>query len=199
MSAELFPERIETARLVLEPRGHEHVDLVECYRICSADEDIEEVTQYMPWDPHETINETAEFLDRGETHWEERRRAAYVIRPGEDEPGAGEIAGFTGLSCDWERKTGNLGIWLRKSFWGRGYSGERAGALIELAFERLDLEMVSVTHHADNENSRRAIERYVEAHGGRREGRLRNWIPYENEVADEYRYTISREEYEASQ
>ena len=66
---------------------------------------------------------------------------------------------------------------------------------MELAFCRLDLEVVAVTHHADNDNSRRAIEKYVEAHGGRCEGLLRNWIPYGEEVADEYRYTISREEY----
>lgn len=191
----LFPERIETPRLVLEPRDHEHVDLAECYRICSADDGIEEVTQYMPWSPHETINETAEFLDRGKSYWNDRKRAAYVVRPREGEPGAGEIAGFTGLSCDWDRRTGNLGVWLRKRFWGRGYSGERAGALMELAFCRLDLEVVAVTHHADNDNSRRAIEKYVEAHGGRCEGLLRNWIPYGEEVADEYRYTISREEY----
>lgn len=198
MQATLFPERIETPRLVLEPRDHDHVDLLECYRICSADEDIKEVTQYMPWNPHETIKETADFLDRGGDHWSEYTRAAYVVRPREGEPDAGEIAGFSGLSCDWDRKTGNLGIWLRKHFWGRGYSGERAKSLIELAFERLDLEIVSVTHHAENDKSKRAIEKYVEAHGGRCEGLLRNWVPYGEEVADEYRYTISRAEYEGT-
>jgi RimJ/RimL family protein N-acetyltransferase len=55
-----------------------------------------------------------------------------------------------------------------------------------------------VTHHADNEKSRRAIEKYVEAHGGRCEGRLRNWVPYGDEVADEYRYTITQDEYRAA-
>ncbi|MEM4781943.1 MAG: GNAT family protein [Halalkalicoccus sp.] len=194
----MFPERIETPRLVLEPRDHEHVDLLECYRICSGDEDIEEVTRYMPWSPHETVEETAAYLDRGEGHWNDRTRATYVVRPRAGEPGAGEIAGFADLACDWDRRTGNLGIWLRKRFWGRGYSGERATALVELAFERLDLELVAVTHHADNEKSQKAIEKYVEAHGGRREGRLRNWLPYDDEVADEVRYTISRAEYAAS-
>ena len=128
----------------------------------------------------------------------DRKRATYVMRRREGEPGAGEIAGFTGLSCYWDRRTGRLGSWLRKRFWSRGYSGERAAALIELAFERLDLEVVAVTHNADNEKSRRAIEKYVEAHGRRCEGRLRNWLPYGEAVADEYRYTISREEYAAS-
>lgn len=53
---------------------------------------------------------------------------------------------------------------------GRGYSGERAGALLELAFDRLDLATVAVSHLPDNENSKRAVEKYVERFGGRYEG-----------------------------
>jgi ribosomal-protein-alanine N-acetyltransferase len=102
------------------------------------------------------------------------------------------------LGIDWEKRTGELGMWLRKDFWGRGYSGERAAALMDLAFERLDLEVVAVTHHADNDKSCRAIEKYIDTHGGRCEGLLRNWLPYDNEVADEYRYTVTQAEYRAA-
>jgi RimJ/RimL family protein N-acetyltransferase len=194
----VFPERIETDRLMLERLCHEHVDLQEFYRICSdpdGSEEMDEVTRYMPWEPHATIDESKAFIDRCEEQWDDAEGATYCIRPREGEDGAGEFAGNAGLGIDWDRRTGTLGTWLRKRFWGRGYSGERAAALMELAFERLDLDCVAVTHHADNENSRRAIERYVEAHGGRCEGRLRNWVPYGDEVADEYRYTVTQAEY----
>ena len=197
----MFPERIETDRLVLERLCHKHVDLHEFYRICSdadGSEEIDDVTRYMPWEPHTTINESREFIDGAEERWNEGESAGYVIRLAESEDGAGAFAGVGSLHPDWDRRTGGLGTWLRKRFWGRGYSGERAAALMELAFERLDLDCVAVTHHADNENSRRAIERYVEAHGGRCEGRLRNWVPYGDEVADEYRYTITQDEYRAA-
>jgi len=91
--------------------------------------------------PHETKKETLEFLERGRERWEDNEAASYVIRPreGEDD-GAGEIAGFGGFSVDWEKRTAVLGTWLRKRFWGRGYSGERAAALVEVAFENLDLD-----------------------------------------------------------
>ena len=191
----MFPERLETERLTFERLTREGIDVRTLYRICSADPDIDEVTRYVTWDPHETVKETAEFVDRAVTGWEDDETATYVVRPREGEDGAGEIAGLTSLDCDWDRRTGNLGMWLRKRYWGRGYSGERAEALLAIAFETLELEVVAVTHHADNEKSRRAIEKYVEAHGGRREGLLRNWISHGAEVADEYRYTISREEY----
>lgn len=194
----MFPERIETDRLLLERLCHETLDSLEFYRICSdadGEEEMAEVTQYMPWEPHETVNESKEFIDRCEKQWNDGESATYCLRPREGEDGADEFAGVGALHLDWDRRSGGLGTWLRKRFWGRGYSGERAGALLELAFDRLDLELVTVTHHAENDKSRRAIEKYVTAYGGRREGLLRNWLPYPEEVADEYRYSISRTEY----
>ncbi|WP_418286214.1 GNAT family N-acetyltransferase [Halorubrum sp. DTA46] len=195
----MFPETIETDRLRLEPRWPEHVDLGECYRICSSDPGIDEVTEHVTWEPHETIRETEEFLRRGRERWDDREAAEYVIRPRESEDGADEIAGFTGFDVDWETGTATLGVWLRKRFWGRGYSGERAAALVRVAFEELDLDIVAVSHHPDNEQSRRAVEGYVDRLGGRREGRLRNTLEFvDGSVHDEVRYTISQAEWRAA-
>lgn len=192
----LFPDRIETDRLVLERLSTDTVDPVAYYDICSSDPDIEEVTAYVPWEPHETPKESVDFLESRETAWEEARSADYAIRPAPAEPGAGEIAGAAGLGIDWEKRTGDLGIWLRKRFWGRGYAGERATALCALAFDRLDLELVSVLVRADNERSIRAVEKYVDRLGGQRDCRLRNWwtMTVEDPV-DALRFTIPRAGY----
>ena len=194
----MFPETIETDRLRLEARRPANVDLDACYRICSSDPGIDDVTEYVTWDPHEHKKETLEFLERGRDRFEDGDAAGYVIRPREGEDSAGEIAGFGGFDIDWERRTATLGIWLRKRFWGRGYSGERAAAMMALAFDRLDLEVVVIEAHVDNENSNRAIQRYVGRHGGRREGLLRNWRADGGNPVDCYRYTVSRDEYQAN-
>ncbi|WP_058366003.1 GNAT family N-acetyltransferase [Haloparvum sedimenti] len=192
----MFPETFETERLRFEPRWPERVDVHELYDICSNDPGIDEITEYVSWSPHETPKETAEFLERGRTKWDDREAAGYVIRPREGEDGAGEIAGMTGIGLKWDRRTAVLGLWLRKWFWGRGYSGERAAALCELAFDRLDLEIVVVSHHPKNEQSERAIGKYVDRFGGRREGRLRNTLlDLDGGVADEVRYSISQAEW----
>ncbi|EMA66849.1 GCN5-related N-acetyltransferase [Halorubrum aidingense JCM 13560] len=192
----MFPETIETDRLRLVPRWPEHVDLDDCYRICSSDPGIDEVTEHVTWDPHETKKETLEFLERGRERWEEGEAVNYVIHPREGEDGAGEIAGFGGFTIDWEKRTAVLGTWLRKRFWGRGYSGERAAALAEVAFADLDLDLVAVSHLPQNEQSQRAIEKYVNRLGGRREGLLRNHITFmDGSVHDEVRYSISKEEW----
>ncbi|MFW5947969.1 MAG: GNAT family N-acetyltransferase [Halolamina sp.] len=191
----MFPAIIQTERFRLEPRTPEYVDTFELYARCKEGAPgIDEITEYLPWDPHATPNETAAFLDRGVQRREERKQVDYVIRPLEGEDGAGEIAGFGGLSFDWDTDSAELGTWLRKRFWGRGYSGERALALAELAFEHLDLEVLTVTHAVGNENSARAIEKYVDHMGGRREGTLRNFHAGDPPV-DVVRYSVTQSEY----
>jgi ribosomal-protein-alanine N-acetyltransferase len=193
----MFPERLTTDRLELEQCRRETVDVLDLYDVCSAPE-MDRVTRYMPWGRHETPRETAAFLDEVAAKWDDEEVATYVVRPKPGEDGAGEIAGTTALTCDWDRRAGKLGLWLRERFWGRGYSGERALALADLAFDELDLELLEVAHHADNENSERAIEKYVEAMGGRREGLLRGYRAQGDGAVDAVRYTATREEYRES-
>jgi RimJ/RimL family protein N-acetyltransferase len=191
----MFPAIIETERLRLEPRTPEYVDALDVYEHCKQGAPhIDEVTEHLPWDPHQTPNETAAFLERGAERREAREQVDYVIRTKGDENGAGEIAGFGGLTFDWDTDSAELGTWLRKPFWGRGYSGERALALCELAFDHLDIGVVAVTHDAGNENSARAIEKYIDRMDGRREGTLRSFHAGDP-PRDAVRYSVTRAEY----
>jgi RimJ/RimL family protein N-acetyltransferase len=192
-----FPETIETERLELRRLSTETVDIFEYHALCSHQEPaIEEVTAYLPWDVHETVKETADYLAELESKWESGTRAEYVLRPKPGAPGAGEIIGSGGLIVDWERKTGFPAIWLRKQFWGHGYSGERAGAMLELAFERLRLDLVAVPVQDGNEKSRRSVEDYVDSYGGQYDGLVRNsTVRPDGTIVDHHRYTITREQY----
>lgn len=196
--AALFPEVLETDRLRLERLCHDHVDVQEYYDVVGNADELDGVVDFMPWEPHDHPKETSDYLDRSEREWDDGEAGKWVIRPREGEDGAGEIAGQTGLRTDWDRRLATPGIWLREQFWGRGYSGERAAALMHVTFEYLDLDAVSVTHTVGNEKSRRAIERYVERFGGRREGTLRYFVAFDEGARDAVRYTVSREEYEAN-
>lgn len=195
----MFPTEIETDRLRLVRLHRETVSTRELYQQMNRDApDMDEISEYVVWEPQTTMKDTSEYLAEVEEQWEERKQATYVVYPRSGEEGSGTFAGVTNLHIGWERRTGELGIWLRKPFWGRGYSGERADALMELAFERLDLELVGAAHQDGNEKSKRAVETYVEANGGQYDGVLRNWIPKEDEVRDLHRYTVSREQYRAT-
>jgi ribosomal-protein-alanine N-acetyltransferase len=139
------------------------------------------------------------FFNQFEERWDKREDAVYAIFPREGEDGAGELAGTTGLHLEWKKRAAGLGIWLRKPFWGRGYSGERAAALFELAFSHLDLELVAVSHLPENDQSKRAIEKYIERFGGQYEGTLRNIIvDSDGMVHDAHRHSVSHEEWRAA-
>lgn len=193
----MLPEIVETERLRLEPRTPEYVDPLVAYEHCKQGAPaIDEVTKHLPWSPHPHPKATLEFLERGAEMRENHEAADFVVRPTEGEKGAGEIAGFGGLGFDWEKDTATLGCWFRKPFWGRGYSGERALALAELAFEGLDFGLLAVTHLVNNEQSKRAIEKYIDRMGGQREGTLRNiGVDADGTPVDEVRYTVSQAEY----
>lgn len=187
----MFPERLETERLELTPLTAEQIDPLSYYELCSG-EDVEEITEYLPWEPHQTPKETKEFLELQGRQRSDGDAAGYAVRPTSAD---GEIAGAVGLDPDWDRRSAELGIWLRKPYWGRGYYGESFAGLARVAFERLDLELVEIRHKHGNEKSRRATEKFVGRFGGRHEGRFRNmWSG--PEVADAHRYTISQAEYE---
>lgn len=195
--SDLFPDRIETERLALEAATTETLDPLALYEhVREGAPHIDEITEYLTWTPHETPNETAEFLEQVTEDREAGEGATYAVRPRDSEDDAGELAGFTGITTDWDAQTATFGVWLREPFWGRGYSGERAGALMGVAFERLDLDTVVVAVQRGNEKSRAAVSRYIDAHGGHREGLLRNFVTNaDGSAVDAHRYTVAQAEY----
>lgn len=193
----MFPNRLITDRLRFERFAADTVDPRTLYdHVSYRNPTIGDETEYLPWNPVETVADAAERIDDYEQQWAERERAEWLVRPREGEEGAGELAGSAGLIFSWEKDLAMLAIWLRKPFWGRGYSGERADALLRLAFDELDLDVVAVPLHAENERSYRAVEKYVERYGGQYEGRLRNHAGRYDEPADHHRFTISQAEYD---
>lgn len=194
----LFPAEMESERLRYERLHPDSFDPYELYQHARVDAPhADEITEYVTWDPYEHPKEAFDWVEQCGEEFDEGEGATYVLRPAEGDR-AGEFAGLAGIGVEWDRRLATLGTWLRKPFWGRGYSGERAARMLRLAFDRLDLAVVAVTHDPGNDNSRAAIERYVERFGGRKEGRIRNDIVIGGEARDSIRYSISREEWAAS-
>lgn len=192
----LFPTELESERLRYERLHPDDFDPFELYEhVRSGAPDVDEITEYLAWDPYDHPKEAFDWVERCGANFESGDGATYVLRPTDGER-SDEFAGLAGLHPDWDRRLATMGMWLRTPFWGRGYSGERAGRFLELAFDRLDLDVVTVTHDPENDNSRRAIEKYVERFGGRTEGRLRNDVVEDDEPRDSVRYSITCEEWE---
>ena len=190
---DLFPDAFETERLRCE-RLDAAMDAFELYEHMGTDE-FGRLSEHISKDRHHHPKDTLEYLEDSAEQWEDGARANWAIFPRESEDGGGAFAGVASLIPLWDRRAARLGVWLLSDYHGRGYAGERADALIALAFDRLDLELVAAGHTDGNDASRKAIETYVDRYGGRYEGVLRNWVVLDDDPRDLHRYTISADEY----
>lgn len=102
------------------------------------------------------------------------------------------LVGAIGLILRPEHSRAELGYWIGRPFWGRGYATEAAGAMLRYGFETLDLHRMYACHFARNPASGRVLEKV----GMRREGiaraHARRWQRFEDLV----QYGILREEFD---
>ncbi|WP_411967060.1 GNAT family N-acetyltransferase [Haloferax sp. YSSS75] len=194
----MFPDEIVTPRLRLRALSREVVDPLDAYDYfgASRSDTIEEETKYVTWNPHETPKEAFDYFGEVSEAHEKGEKAGYAIFPRDGEDGAGELAGTTGFDPEWDKRRAVFGLWLRKKYWGRGYSGERAAAFFAIVFDLLDLDVAYVAALPENDNSIRAIEKYVDQFGGQFDGHFRNdVVDMDGNPRDTRTYSVTREQW----
>jgi ribosomal-protein-alanine N-acetyltransferase len=141
-----------------------------------------EVTRYTSWNPHTP----AETRARLRALVSDREKWAIQLR---DEATAIGWTGF--VSIDADRKTGIFGYLLHRNYWGKGYAGETAAALIRFGFTQLNLHRVVAECDVENVPSIKILEKL----GMRREAHFRKNIFKEGQWRDTCLYALLREEW----
>lgn len=193
----VFDEEITTARLTLERCTESNVDLRRLYEVFDSERaGVEDELEYLPWDPHETLYDTKQWVDEQDRRWDECEGATYVMRARECmDVEAGTLVGITTFETYWERKAGEQMIFLRRPFYGQGLFAESCYEFMDWAFEDAGLEMTIADAVEGNERARNLFQRGVEAFGGQYDGVLRNRLPTDDGVKNVHRYTVTREQY----
>ena len=75
------------------------------------------------------------------------------------EAATGALIGVAGLRLAKGQKTGELGYWLGRTYWGQGFALEATRRLVEWAFAGLPLGHISATVAADNDVSEAVLGR----------------------------------------
>ena len=174
------PETLETTRLRLRKPVLEDAEVM--FRQYAQDA---EVTKYVSWRAHRSINETREFLRACLCAWEEGTSFHWAIVVRENNQLVGMISARVD-SHKWE-----LGYVLDRSRWGKGYMTEVVKSLIEWAFKQPEIYRVWAVCDVDNLASARVMEKA----GMSREGILRRWSVHPNvsgEPRDSFCYSISK-------
>ena len=152
---------IRTERLVLKPNGPENLESTFAY---TGDP---ETTRWMVYLPHETIEETKDFLQKAAREWRKTQPGYYEFAVWKD----GIHIGAVSLYLYDEGRTGELGWIFNKAYQHQGFALEAAQALKAYAEKTLHIHNFRAHCDAENTASCRIMERLgmhkVSTHGGR--------------------------------
>lgn len=164
------PERIETARLVLQPPRT--TDFEAIFARYASDPDV---TRFLAWPRHRSLADTQAFLAFSEAEWGRWQAGPYLLRSRAD----GTLLGSTGLAFETPYRA-STGYVLARDAWGKGYATEALQAMVETA------RMVGIRRlYAICHTEHRASWRVLEKCGFLREGVLHRYTEFPKLVPDE--------------
>jgi RimJ/RimL family protein N-acetyltransferase len=92
------------------------------------------------------------------THYKIKTKKGYAfaIVPLKEARSGGIIAL---MNVDWKNKNAEIGYWLGKKYWGKGYTTEAVKLMTKFAFQKLNLHRLHAKLFAENIQSRRVLEK----------------------------------------
>lgn len=100
------------------------------------------------------------------------------------------LVGAIGIRIDAQHHNGEIGYWIGKPYWGRGFGTAALRLLIADGFSRFDLHRVCAHHLARNPASGRVMQKA----GMKVEGRLREHVLKNGRFEDVILYGLLRSE-----
>jgi RimJ/RimL family protein N-acetyltransferase len=149
---------LTTERLVLEPVGEEHLELM-----VELNSDAT-VMRHLIGRGAVREEVAAEWAERRGPRTDEEQGLGYWAGFAD-----GEFVGWWGLAATDEARVANLGYRLRRPAWGNGYATEGARALLVHGFEDLGLARVWASTMAVNTGSRNVLTKLGMTH-------TRTWV-----------------------
>lgn len=140
--------RIKTERLLLRPFCID--DAKEYFSLFTNPEVLKGTGN-----PH-TVEETAvqEWIVKQSKQWQEGKRLSMLITKRQTK----EIIGSVALhSISDQYTSAELGYWIARGEWGKGYATEASAAMVSFAFEKMQLDYVVAMHFVTNSKSGRVL------------------------------------------
>jgi len=165
MTGLIAPDRINTKRLVLRvPTLNDATAIFERYG------QDPEVTRYLTWRPHESLERTRAFLERCSAVRRSGEAFTWVLTLKDDDSAVGMLA------LRPVRHRAEVGYVLARLYWNRGYMTEALRAMVGWALAQPELYRVWAVCDVENPASARVLEKA----GFQREGILRRWLVHPN-------------------
>lgn len=173
-------EQLETENLILRKF---RIEDAECFfqRVGGS----EAVTRYMLWQPHKSLGETQESIEKVLARYKERKCYTWAIALREDDSIIGRI---DLLRFDEENSSCGFAYMLGKEFWGRGFATEALKEVFTFAFDKIEVHKIIADHMSENVASGKVMQKVGMYHVGKQIAKYeKNGNIYD---ADEYIITV---------
>ena len=144
---------LKTKRLFLRPISVRDLESVWPFVTDSS------IAKYMSWEPHQKKEETIVFLERLEENFANSKGITWAIFFDGEFCGIISIISILINHRSLIYKRGELAYWLGRQFQGQGIMTEAGEAVIQYAFNDLDLHRLIVSHFTINSSSEKLIKR----------------------------------------
>jgi ribosomal-protein-alanine N-acetyltransferase len=176
--------KIETNRLLLRP--FQLSDANDVQRL-AGDFEIADTTLFIPHPYEDGVAE--QWINTHEENFKSNKEIIFAVSLQETK----ELIGSIGLILNKEHEKAELGYWIGKPYWNKGYATEAAEAMLKFGFIELKLERIHAHYFARNPASGKVMEKL----GMQYEGILRNDIKKWGKFEDIKIYGILRSEYQS--
>ena len=142
--------RLTTDRLIL--RGFEQGD-APLIQILAGNYEIAKMTLNIPHPYEKGMAES--WINTHQTDYDAGGGVIFAITKGSNQ----ELMGAIGLVINQRFNRAELGYWIGKPHWGRGYATEAASELLRYGFQDLKLNKIHATHMTRNPASGRVMQK----------------------------------------
>ena len=168
-------QELETERLLL--RKLQLGDVYEYYERLFGDGDV---SRYMLFDPHQSIMESLESVQRKLARYEEGNFYCWGVELKEE---AGLMGLVELLRFDEQAGTCSFVYMLGCNYWNQGYGTEMLKAVFRFAFEELEVDRILADHMTKNIASGKVMAKAGMKHIGTEEGKyVKLGISYDAEI-----------------
>lgn len=162
---------LQTQRLILRP--FTLADAPDVQRL-AGDRDIAATTLLIPHPYEDGMAEA--WIQTHPAAFAERKAVTFAIAIRETE----QLCGAMGLRIDGGNNNAELGYWIGKPYWGRGYCTEAAKAVLQYGFEVLQLHRIHASHFVQNPASGRVMQKIGMSYEGHCRQHTLKWGQYED-------------------
>ena len=162
---------LETERLVLRP--FHAADAPEVMRL-AGDAAIASTTMNIPH-PYD-LGMAEAWIGSHQEGFDEGRLVNFAITLREED----RLVGAIGLVVAPAHAHAELGYWIGREHWNRGYATEAAQAVVRHGFEAVDLHRIHARHFARNPASGRVLQKIGMRHEGRQPQHVRKQDGFED-------------------